>query len=142
MISVRFKKTHPDAVTPKYSLDGDACLDLCAVSKSEDDEGNVIFNTGIALEIPTGHVGLLFPRSSITKTELFLGNSVGVIDSNYRGDVIFKFTRTHSRGTRSYQEGDKIGQLLIIEQPKILLEEVSDLSSSNRGEGGFGSTGR
>lgn len=139
---VYFKKTHPKAVTPKYALAGDGCLDLWAVSREEDCDGNLVFNTGIAIEIPVGYVGLLFPRSSVTKTELFLGNSVGVIDSNYRGEVILKFTKTKSRGGQSYYPGDKIGQLLIIERPCIVLKEVAELSDTNRGSAGFGSTGR
>ena len=81
MIFASFKKTHPDAVKPKYSLEGDGCLDLWAATREEDDMGNIVFNTGIAIEIPEGFVGLLFPRSSVTKTEFILGNSVGVIDS-------------------------------------------------------------
>lgn len=140
MIFVNFKKTHEDAVTPKYSLDGDACLDLWAVSREYDAHGNLVFNTGIAVEIPPGHVGLLFPRSSITKTELTLGNSVGVIDANYRGDIILKFSNAQRVG-KSYYPGDKIGQLLVIERPKVVLREVENLEDSNRGTGGFGSTG-
>lgn len=141
MIKVSFKKTHPESITPRYSLEGDGCLDLWAVSREEDDDGNFVFNTGIAMEIPEGYVGLVFPRSSITKTSFFLGNSVAVIDSNYRGDIILKFTKTNSRGSAQYYPGDKIAQILIIERPKILLNEVDDLSDSNRRSGGFGSTG-
>ena len=140
MTLVNFKKTHEDAVTPAYSLDGDACLDLWAASRKEDDHGNLVFDTGIALEIPEDHVGLVFPRSSVTKTELMLGNAVGVIDSNYRGSIILKFTNAQRVG-RSYYPGDKIGQLLIVKRPKITLFEVEELSETNRGDGGFGSTG-
>ena len=141
MIFANFKKTHPDAIKPRYSLTGDGCLDLWAVSREEDNNGNIVFNTGIAIEIPEGFVGLLFPRSSVTKTEFFLGNSVGVIDSNYRGDIMLKFTKAKSRGEKSYYPGDKIGQLLIIERPTVKLREVEELSETNRGQGGFGSTG-
>ena len=141
MIFANFKKTHPDAIKPTYSLDGDGCLDLYAVSREEDTNGNIVFNTGIAIEIPSDHVGLLFPRSSVTKTELFLGNSVGVIDSNYRGDIMLKFTKVKSRGMKSYYPGDKIGQLLIVPRPLVTLREVDKLSETNRGSGGFGSTG-
>ena len=141
MIFASFKKTHPDAVKPKYSLEGDGCLDLWAATREEDDMGNIVFNTGIAIEIPEGFVGLLFPRSSVTKTEFILGNSVGVIDSNYRGDIMLKFTKTEMRRGKSYYPGDKIGQLLIIERPKVMLREVEELSDTNRGSGGFGSTG-
>ena len=141
MIFANFKKTHPDAVKPQYSLEGDGCLDLWAVSREEDNNGNIVFNTGIAMEIPEGFVGLLFPRSSVTKTEFFLGNSVGVIDSNYRGDIMLKFTKAKGRAGKSYYPGDKIGQLLIVERPTVKLREVEELSETNRGDGGFGSTG-
>ena len=70
-----------------------------------------------------------------------IGNSVGVIDSNYRGDIMLKFTKTKGRGGKSYYPGDKIGQLLIVERPTVKLREVEELSETNRGDGGFGSTG-
>lgn len=140
MIFANFKKTHPGAVKPSYSLEGDGCLDLRAVSREQDEHGNFVFDTGIAMEIPTGYVGLVFPRSSVTKTELMLGNSVGVIDSNYRGSIILKYTSAQRIG-KSYYPGDKIGQLLIIERPTVKLREVEELSETNRGQGGFGSTG-
>jgi dUTP pyrophosphatase len=139
---IKFKKTHKDAKTPEYSLEGDGCLDLFACQEACFDScGNFEYNTGISMEIPEDHVGLLFPRSSITKTRFMLGNSVGVIDSNYRGDIIFKFTTIRDNFLPSYRLGDKIGQILVIPRPKVSLEEVDNLSSTNRGAGGFGSTG-
>ena len=141
-MKVKFKKLHPNAKTPHYSLEGDACLDLYAAWQKIDDLGNRVYGTGIAMEIPKGHVGLLFPRSSISKTNLSLRNSVGVIDSNYRGEIMLKFLDLEEMDNLPwYLPENKIGQIMIIERPQIELEEVEDLSDSVRGEGGFGSTG-
>jgi dUTP pyrophosphatase len=144
MIFAKYKKLHPDAIEPQYSLSGDGCLDLWAVSREEDNMGNIVFGTGIAMEIPEGCVGLLFPRSSVTKTQFVLGNSVGVIDSNYRGEIQLKFTGVRLSKVQAsdfYLPGSKIGQILIIPRPQVVLLESEELSDTNRGEGGFGSTG-
>jgi len=139
-MKIRIKKLHKDAVVPEYSKEGDACLDLVAVSKSSDDFGNVVFDTGLALQIPPGFVGLIFPRSSISKTMHQMRNSVGVIDSGYRGAIKLVFLGDHGRA-RCYKEGDRIGQLMILPYPKIEFEETKELDISDRGSGGFGSTG-
>lgn len=140
-MQVRVKKLHPEAVVPKYAKIGDAGLDLTAVTKEWDSEkGLVVFGTGLAFEIPEGYVGLVFPRSSICKTPLSLSNSVGVIDSGYRGEVKFMF-RPVGRPRKNYEIGDRIGQLVIIPYPQVELLESSELSSSERGTGGFGSSG-
>jgi dUTP pyrophosphatase len=91
-MQVKIKKTHSNAVIPKYSKPGDAGLDLTAVSVSCDSRGVLTYDTGIAVEIPEGYVGLVFPRSSIADYELILTNSVGVIDSGYRSSIKAKFT--------------------------------------------------
>jgi dUTP pyrophosphatase len=108
------------------------------------------------MEIPNGFVGLVFPRSSIRKTGLQLSNSVGVIDSGYRGEIQATFNKLFG-GEGMYDEmkvnnpnhtndwyavGDKIAQIMIIPYPHIEFEEVTELSDSERGEGGFGSTGK
>jgi dUTP pyrophosphatase len=135
-MEVKVKKMHKNAVIPKYAKPGDAGLDLTAVSYRIDERGNHVYDTGLAFEIPKGHVGLLFPRSSISKTNLSLRNSVGVIDSGYRGSVSLKFS-----GGMAYLIGDRVGQMIIMPYPSIQLVE-SELSSSERGEGGYGSTGK
>ena len=99
------------------------------------------YGTGLAIEIPDGYVGLVFPRSSISKTDHFLRNSVGVIDSGYRGEVKLRMS-VPALGSKSYEVGEKIGQLLIIKLPTVNIQQVDTLSSSERGLGGFGSTGR
>ena len=94
MLNVKIQKLHPDSKIPQYAKHGDAGMDLTATSKWYDESGNVCYGTSLAFEIPTGYVGLLFPRSSNTKKDLILGNSVGVIDSGYRGEVVFKYKMT------------------------------------------------
>jgi dUTP pyrophosphatase len=145
-MKVRFKKLSLKAVTPSYAMPGDAGLDLTAIQYTVDPEHNFInYYTGLAVEIPQGYVGLLFPRSSVSKTDLSLANSVGVIDSGYRGEIIFryKFKRNeHFASMRRFKEGDRVGQLLIIPYPIIELEEVAELSSTERDNGGFGSTNK
>jgi len=142
-LTVKFRKLVPEAVTPQYAQDGDAGMDLTSTSFRRTDTF-MEYGTGIAVEIPSSHVGLLFPRSSITKAPkgVSLKNSVGVIDSNYRGEILVRFEFPYSNYHRAEMPdiGDKIAQLIIIPYPKVHLEEVQELSDSNRGDGGFGST--
>jgi len=146
---VKFKKLCDDAVIPTYAKEGDACVDLTAVSMEVenvlDDQDNVmyslcVYKTGLSLEIPQGYVGLIFPRSSVSKTSMVLSNSVGVIDSGYRGEIMFKY-RSLSEGY-VYDIGDRIGQLMIVPIPMIEYKEVEVLSETQRGTGGFGSSGK
>lgn len=137
-ILVKIKKLHPEAVIPKYSKPGDAGMDITAVDV-EITEKYVECKSGLALEIPEGHVCLLFPRSSITKKDMMLKNSVGVLDSGYRGELVFRFQKT---GQDIYEKGEKVGQILILPYPQVEVQEVSELSESERGTGGFGSTGK
>ena len=139
-MKVKIKKLSPDAKIPKYAKPGDACMDLYAVSYEQDGNANHVYNTGIAIELPENHVALIFPRSSISKTQHTLRNAVGVIDSGYRGPIILKFWGSHS-GHGNYLAGDRIAQMMILPYPVIEFEEVDQLSDSDRGSGGFGSTG-
>lgn len=139
---VKIKRLHKDSIIPKYSKPGDAGLDLTATSKFYDDFDNVCYGTGLAIEIPEGHVGLLFPRSSISKTDLTLRNSVGIIDSGYRGEITFKFNNILMSSCEPYNVKERIGQLIIMPYPTIEFEEVEELSTTERGEGGYGSTGK
>ena len=145
-MKVNVKKLDSNAVLPTYAKHGDAGMDLTATSKRYDESGNVCYGTQLAFEIPTGYVGLLFPRSSNTKKDLILGNSVGVIDSGYRGEVVFKFRpvmppeRDIEFGPREYEIGDRIGQIIIMPYPQIEFNLVDELSTTDRGVGGFGST--
>lgn len=139
-MKVKIKRLSENAVIPTYAKDGDAGMDLVATSKEYDKNGNVVFGTSLAFEIPKGYVGLLFPRSSNAKMDLLLSNSVGVLDSGYRGEVLFKFKIT-LRDAYMYEIGDRIGQLIIMPYPTIEFEEVEELSETERGSGGYGSTG-
>ena len=144
-MKVRFKKLVDKAVTPSYAKSGDAGLDMTAIGNRIDTENNFIeYFTGIALEVPDGHVGLLFPRSSTSKTDLRLANCVGVVDSGYRGEISFRYKFAKDAffaNLKRFQDGDRVGQLVIIPYPQIEMEESDKLSDTERGEGGYGSTG-
>jgi dUTP pyrophosphatase len=151
-VKVRFKKLHPNTVVPSYAKPGDAGMDLTATDDgtwTRDPSGFAFmeYGTGLAVEIPDGYVGLIFPRSSITKVGLNLANSVGVIDSGYRGEIRFRFrvdaASVNENGVaRKYAKGDRLGQLVILPYPTIEPEEVDELSDTARGTGGFGSSGQ
>jgi len=136
-MKIKIKKLSDEAKVPCYACNGDAGMDLYAVSK-EEKEKYIEYGTGLAFEVPEGYVGLLFPRSSLSKKDLVLANHVGVLDSGYRGELKFRFKKL---GEEVYDVGDKIGQLIIIPYPKIEFEEVDELSDTDRGSGGFGSSG-
>lgn len=139
---LRIKKLQEDAVTPSRANEGDAGIDLVAVSlhKTED---YWEYGTGLAMEIPSHMVGLVFPRSSISKTDHCLRNSVGVIDSGYRGEIKLRMSVPFCKSEmKAYQVGDRVGQLIILERPLLKILECDDLDASERGEGGFGSSGQ
>ena len=119
-------------------------MDLVATSRTKDSYDNWVYGTGIALEIPEGHVGLLFPRSSNRKTAVYLTNSVGVVDSGYRGEIMlcYKQRDFNSAANPPYEVGDRVGQIIIVPYPAIEFIESEELEDSDRGEGGFGSTGK
>ena len=141
-MKVKIKKTHSDSVIPSYAKSGDAGMDLVATSIISEEVFQITYGLGIALEIPEGFVGLVFPRSSIRKTDLSLTNSVGVIDSGYRGELQATFRKERGVASRKYEVGDRVVQLMIIPHPTIEFNEVNELSNTERGEGGFGSTGK
>ena len=140
-VKVRFKKLHPEAIIPSYAKPGDAGMDMTAISIMDDEGFQVTYGTGIAVEIPEGYVGLIFPRSSIRKYQIELTNSVGVIDSGYRGEIQFTFNKTAGVPSKRYAVGDRIGQLIIMPYPTVIPIESDTLSDTDRGQGGFGSTG-
>lgn len=154
-MKVRVKKLCESAIIPTKAHPTDAGMDLVATSMSVDKEGNIVYGTGLAFEIPEGHVGLLFPRSSNAKKTMLLSNSVGVIDSGYRGEVMMKFKPSdtfmefdgHPHKMKAtpasiYEVGERIGQLIIIPYPDVVFEEADELSGTDRGDGGYGSTGK
>lgn len=171
-MKVRIKRLHKDAIVPQYAKKGDAGMDLTAVDYYYDLEGNIVYRTGLAIEIPEGYVGLIFPRSSICKRDINLTNAVGVIDSGYRGEIIMKFKPSlcfHPNEItdylasdkfddydgvyipyderipikpHTYNYGERIGQIIIMPYPQIEFEEVEELTKTDRGDGGFGSSGK
>lgn len=144
-MKLKVKKLVNDAVLPSYATEGSNGLDFTA-SGVVITPDYVEVRTGIAVEIPKGYVGLLFPRSSISKKNMVLANGVGVIDEDYRGEVTFRFKVLEDRAagvnkySKIYNQGEKIGQLLLVELPKIEVVEVEELDETVRGEGCFGST--
>jgi dUTP pyrophosphatase len=142
-MKVLFKKLHPEATKPKFGKPGDAGADLVATSKDWRGEKQVVYGTGLAVEIPEGMVGLVFPRSSVRNYDLAMSNSVGVIDSGYRGEIMVTFNISNpSKTGQIYQIGDRIAQLVIMPVPLVQYTEVDELSETNRGTGGHGSTGK
>jgi dUTP pyrophosphatase len=141
-VSLKIKKLSDKAVTPRYAKSGDAGLDLVATSMTETDMF-IEYGTDLSMEIPLGYVGHIYPRSSLSNYDLVLSNHVGVIDSGYRGEIKFRFKKTdYVRATKFYKVGDKIGQLIVMPYPTVLIEEVTELEDSDRGFGGFGSSGK
>ncbi|MFH1365565.1 MAG: dUTP diphosphatase [archaeon] len=137
MLKIKIKKLKKEAVIPKYALKGDAGMDVVAITKNETDKF-VEYGTGLAFEIPLGYACLIFPRGSVSNKDLILSNCVGVLDSEYRGELRLRFKKV---GKESYNIGDKIGQIIILPFPKIFFEEVKELGSTQRGKNGFGSSG-
>lgn len=147
-MQVKIKRLHPNAVIPKYAKNGDAGLDLTAISRkvvNSDAGWYYEYDTGLAIEIPEGYVGMIFPRSSQSNVNQLLTNHVGIIDSGFRGSIRVRFKEiisgTNGMGLKTYQYNDRIGQLIILPYPKIELIEVDELSETERGSNGFGSTG-
>lgn len=136
-LEIRIKKIHPDAVIPKYAHIGDAGMDVDAISKKET-EKYIEYGTGLIFEVPENYVMLIFPRSSITNKDLMLKNSVGVLDSGYRGELVLRFDKL---GEDNYNIGERIGQIMVIPYPVVEFIESNELSDTKRGSSGWGSTG-
>ena len=140
-MKIKIKKLHKDAIIPTYAKHGDAGMDLTSISGPLQTERYTEYDTGLSMEIPEGYVGLLFPRSSVSKTNLVLANCVGVVDSGYRGPVKLRFKELSGPPGGRYKQGDRVGQIIIMPVPTFEFEEVQNLSDTSRGDGGFGSTG-
>lgn len=144
MVKVKVKMLSPSAVMPARAHSGDAGYDLVAVSRKVDSDGCVVYGTGLAFEIPEGYVGLVFPRSSVAKKDVILSNCVGVVDSGYRGEVMAKFkfvANPRHEVYEWYDVGERIAQMVIVKLPEVEYEQAGELSDSERGEGGYGSSG-
>ena len=144
-LKVKIKKLHKDAVIPTYAKDGDAGMDMSCVAVSWTDD-YIEYETGIAMKIPEGYFGALFPRSSNSKKDLLLCNSVGVVDSGYVGPINFRYKVVNYKKQsddfyKLYDIGDRVGQIIIMPYPQVKFEEVEELDSTERGSLGFGSSG-
>jgi dUTP pyrophosphatase len=139
-MKVKFKKLNENAKAPYQGTAGSAGFDLFATSKEQIDFYHTKYGTGLAVEIPKGYVGLVFPRSSCYKYGMLLSNCVGVIDSDYRGEITAVFIGVDNE--ICYSVGVRICQLIIMPYPQVEFVEVAELSETARGTGGYGSTGK
>lgn len=147
-MKLKIKKLHPDAIVPKYATAGAGCFDLHAINVKiptpVNTGGPVTFDTGLAFEIPEGWVMMIFSRSgSGFGKDTRLANCVGIIDSDYRGQVRVKLTRDPSNSeVLIVSNGDRIAQAVLMPVLQVEFDLVDELSSTERGAGGFGSTGQ
>ena len=145
MSTMRVKKLRENAIVPTYGSAEAAGADLYACLEGEVviEPGMTVFvPTGIAMEVPRGYAGLIYARSSLgTKRGLAPANKVGVIDSDYRGEVMVAL-HNHGRDPQTVAHGERIAQLLVTPVLAPSFELCEDLTDTDRGTGGFGSTGR
>lgn len=137
-MNINVKLLHKDAKLPKYAHSTDGAADLIAVSIKEQ-PGFIEYGIGISIELPEDHIGLIFPRSSISNTSMGLANSIGLIDESYRGEIKVRMRNAYPGSP--YSVGDRVAQLLIVPRPKVNYVETNEISVTERGDGGFGSTG-
>ena len=142
-MKVNYKRLTIAAEARKVATAGSAGADISSAADVTIKPGETkLIHTGLVMEIPSGHVGLMFPRSGLSlKTPLRQPNSVGVIDSDYRGEVRGMFTNTGAEDVE-IKRGDRIAQMIVLPIPGVEWVEVAELGETERGEGGFGSTGR
>ena len=148
-LEVKIKKLVENAVIPTYAKHGDMGMDLTATSVEYDKEKDYfVYHTGLAFEVPEGYGMLIFPRSSNRKTDVYMTNHVGILDSGYRGELLLCFKHRDSLrivanpiNFAPYKIGDRVAQIVIVPYPKVTFKETDKLSDSERGVGGHGSTG-
>ena len=142
-MNIKVKPLSPLAQMPAYATAGSACFDIATIDDNVDigpGSGSVL-RTGLAFEIPPGHVMMVYSRSGHGfKNGIRLANGTGVIDSDYRGELMVK---VHNDGNRvfSVNRGDRIAQAMIVPVQQVEFEAAEDLTNTDRGTGGFGSTG-
>ncbi len=144
MPTIAVKKLNDDAVLPTYGSDFSAGADLYALCEEElvfEPGETKLVHTGLAMEIPEGYAGLIYARSGLaSKRGLAPANKVGVVDADYRGEVMVAL-HNHSTQEQRIQKGERIAQLVVAPFLKAEYVCVDELSATVRGEGGFGSTG-
>lgn len=148
--TLKFKRLTGTAILPTRATAGAACFDLYADEQQwlDDMRTRRTVGTGIAIELPPGHVGLICSRSGLAAKEgIFVVNAPGVIDEDYRGELKVSLGRLPftpqwpSETIFLVDSGMRIAQLMILPLPQLTVEEVTDLTTTERGDGGFGSTG-
>jgi dUTP pyrophosphatase len=141
--AVQVKRLRPDALVPARAYPGDAGFDLTACERLElEPGGRGVVGTGIAVALPPGHAGLVVPRSGLAaKHGLGKVNAPGLIDEGYRGEIKVILHNTDRSVPFVVEPGMRIAQLVIVELPRVDLVEVDELPSSDRGDGGLGSSG-
>jgi len=146
-MQVKFKKMHPDAKMPTYATDGSGCFDFYACWDRDIKQywsDNIVVPTKISIAVPENHVLMIFSRSGHAfKSNVRLANCVGIIDADFRGEIMLKLTQDNDYSDDCpIESGMRIAQGMIIPVPKIEFLEVEELSETVRGAGGFGSTGK
>lgn len=145
MLNLKIKKLNDLAKLPTQATAGSAGWDLYATEEKLVVDGPITYveyKTGLAFEILPGYVGLLFARSSISSnTTLILANAVGILDSDYRNEVTFRFKSMAMGASKRYKIGDKIGQIIILPYPQIKFELSEELNDPKTRSGGYGSSG-
>lgn len=145
-VIVKIKKVHPNAKIPSIATDGSAAFDLYCTKISKNTQMGNLYFLGIQMEIPEDYCLLLFPKSRNTKTTLYSPTAVSIIDSDYRGEIIFPYRDAFDADNNgeftisNYEVGDAVCQGLIIPKYKVDFIETDELSKTKRGNGGFGST--
>jgi len=139
---VKVKRLSERASLPEYATEGAACFDIKAISKEAEGLTRATFDTGLAFEVPDGHVMLVFSRSGHGfRDNTRLANCVGVVDSDYRGALKVKLDRSDGMMIDALP-GDRIAQAMIIPVSRVTLIEADELNETKRGAKGLGSTGR
>ena len=143
-MELKFKKLNEKAVLPTRSHSTDAGLDLTTYGFTQEVDASgklvLVYHTGLAVEIPEGHMGLIFMRSSVATKSVTLTNCVGIVDSGFRGEIIGKFKITTDSIPTVYQEGERVMQLVVMPYPKMEPVFADELSDGDRGEKGYGSS--
>jgi dUTP pyrophosphatase len=143
-MELKVRRLRPDAVVPTRAYAGDAGLDLSACDAVELGPGErAVVGTGLAVAIPEGHAGFVQPRSGLAARHgLSIVNTPGLVDSGYRGEVTVVLVNTDPRETFVVEPGMRIAQLVVLRVPEVEPVEADELPPTERGEGGYGSSGR
>lgn len=145
-MNLKICKTYSDAIVPKYATDGAACFDLHAITEKPMEilgpNESIVVRTGLAFEIPPGHVLMVFSRSGHGfKHGVRLANGTGIVDADYRGEVLVCLHNDNPDDAFVINNGDRIAQAMLMPVPRVTFHVVEQLSITERGAGGFGSTG-